>query len=256
MFQENAKISALTEVAVGIMELSLTASKITRHILPGQFLNIRVNDSLQPLLRRPFSVFTVKGDTLSIIFNVIGAGTRALSHHSIGDCLDLIGPLGNGFMPALTMTEYETVVIVAGGMGIAPFPFVTSMIQTGKKIITFIGARNKRAVIREGLQNIRIATDDGSEGHHGNVVEAVKSYFAQNAIERPIFLTCGPMKMMTALAGFATENNIPCFASLECDMACGIGLCQGCPVETVDSGKRYALVCKEGPVFETRTILI
>jgi dihydroorotate dehydrogenase electron transfer subunit len=255
MYQEYCNITAINKVADGIIRLTFDSQHIAHSVKPGQFLNIRVNETQQPLLRRPFSVFTVENTSISLIFNVIGSGTRALSHHAVGDRIDVIGPLGNGFQSVLTSEDFKTVVIVAGGMGIAPFPFVTEHIPSDKEIFTFVGARTRSAVIREGLRNLHISTDDGSEGYHGNVIEALQAYIATHDFNSPIILTCGPIKMMTALAQFAAELHYRCYASLECDMACGIGLCQGCPVETVNAGKRYALVCKDGPVFDTRTIL-
>lgn len=253
MIQEHCRIQSVKEIAPNIFELSFISQAISAKVLPGQFVNIRVEDSLLPLLRRPFSLFSVDAPIVSIIFNAIGIGTRLLSQKKPGDTLDIIGPLGNGVFP-LADEGFATALLVAGGLGVATFPFLTSRLSQTKNILTFIGARTASNVIRTGLKNIQIATDDGSEGFHGTVVDLFKAYTSERSFDTPRIYSCGPMPMMRAVAQFAKEKNIPCYVALECEMACGIGLCQGCPVETTLGNKKYNLVCKDGPVFETREV--
>jgi dihydroorotate dehydrogenase electron transfer subunit len=253
MIQEHCRIQSVKEIAPNIFELSFISQAISAQVLPGQFVNIRVEDSLHPLLRRPFSLFSVDAPIVSIIFNAIGIGTKLLSQKKPGETLDIIGPLGNGVFP-LNDGGFATALLVAGGLGVATFPFLTSRLSQTKNILTFIGARTTSNVIRTGLENIQIATDDGSEGFHGTVVELFKAFINEQSVDTPRIYSCGPMPMMRAVAQFAKEKNIPCYVALECEMACGIGLCQGCPVETTMGEKKYNLVCKDGPVFETRKV--
>jgi dihydroorotate dehydrogenase electron transfer subunit len=254
MHQEHAVVRSLTSVTPEIKRLTLHAPSIASGTAPGQFLNIRV-DSSYPLLRRPFSVFDVQGDDVSIIFNVIGKGTSALARKEPGDLLDLIGPCGNSFMP-FAEGEYDTAILVAGGIGVAPFPFFTKRLGGAKRIETFLGARGKNFVIHSGFENLHIATDDGSEGFHGTVLDLLKAYLGSHDVGAARLFICGPSRMMRAVAEYALETGMQAFASVECEMACGIGLCQGCAIESSGGEKKYYLVCKDGTIFDTRTVKI
>jgi dihydroorotate dehydrogenase electron transfer subunit len=254
MVQEYAPISTVKKIASDIFELSFLSSSISRSALPGQFVNIRAEDSAVPLLRRPFSIFSIDGDLVSIIFNVVGLGTKLLAQKKAGDTLDVLGPLGKGVFP-FEDKKFETAVLVAGGLGVAAFPFLTSRLGNSKKIVTFLGARTSSYIVRQGLDNVHVATDDGSEGFQGTVVDLLKKFMAENSIAHPRVYTCGPTPMMRGLAKYCVEKNISCYAALECEMACGIGLCQGCPVETRGAAKKYKLVCNDGPVFEVHDII-
>jgi dihydroorotate dehydrogenase electron transfer subunit len=111
-------------------------------------------------------------------------------------------------------------------------------------------------VIDQGMKNIHVATDDGSMGYHGTVLELLKEYLGTNDVGSVRLFLCGPARMMRAVAGYALEMNIPAYASIECEMACGIGLCQGCAVESKGGTKKYFLVCTDGTIFDTRTVNI
>ena len=251
MTQENALIHSVQEIASNIFQLSFVSPAISIKAIPGQFVNVRVEDSNVPLFRRPFSIFNIEGDIVSIIFNTVGMGTSLLSRKRPGNRLDVLGPLGNGGFP-LRHENNSTLLIVAGGLGIAAFPFFTSRVAGDSKIVTFVGARSSAYVVRTGLKNVQVATDDGSEGSRGTVVDLLKEYLAKHELEHAhahIF-SCGPSAMMRAVSAIAREKRIPCHLALECEMACGIGLCQGCPVESSNGEKKYRLVCKEGPVFD------
>ncbi|HTR81005.1 MAG TPA: dihydroorotate dehydrogenase electron transfer subunit [Bacteroidota bacterium] len=253
MIQECSAVHSVEEIASNIFQLSFRSPSISRDVKPGQFVNVKVGNGIVPLLRRPFSIFSAEGNILSIIFNVVGLGTKLLSEKKPGEDLDVLGPLGSGVFP-LDDASYETALLVAGGLGVAPLPFLTSRVPTAKKIYSFIGARTSAQLVKKGLRNIQSATDDGSEGIHGTVVTLLQSFTAQHRIESPRIYACGPTPMMRAVKEFAFEHKIPCFFALECEMACGIGLCQGCPVEMTNSGKKFSLVCKDGPVFEASTV--
>lgn len=256
MIRTDAPVHSIDEIASGIFRLTFRSREIASAALPGQFVNVKVNDSLFPLLRRPFSIFSVENDLVSIVFNVIGEGTRILVNKTIGEIVDVIGPLGNGFFSAMNSEKYETALIVAGGLGIAPFPFFLSKLGKNKKAVSYIGARTASQIVRLETKYIHVATEDGTEGFTGNVVDLLAEHLSSNHYALPRIFCCGPTRMLKRLSEFAREKNIECYASLECAMACGIGLCQGCPVEIVNGKKKYALVCKEGPVFETRSVFI
>ncbi len=255
MIQERAPIKAVKEIASNIFQLSFLSSSISRSALPGQFVNVKAEESVVPLLRRPFSIFSVEGETVSIIFNVVGLGTKLLSQKRAGEILDVLGPLGKGVFP-FNDEKFDTALLVAGGLGVAAFPFLNSRLHASKKVISFLGARTSSFVVRKGLANIHVATDDGSEGFHGTVVDMLKNFMNENTVLHPRIYSCGPMPMMRTLAKYSREKNVPCYAALECEMACGIGLCQGCPVEAASGGRKYKLVCKDGPVFDVREILL
>jgi dihydroorotate dehydrogenase electron transfer subunit len=248
-----APVDSVTKLENNILLLRIFVPEIAKTIYPGQFINIRVSDSTNPLLRRPFSVCDVEGDYIYILFNIYGEGTKLLANKKPGDMIDLLGPLGHGFN--LT-NDHDTVVIAAGGIGSAPFPFMTRIIGDSKEIITFLGGRSKHDLITYGLKNILISTDDGSMGSKGNVVELIKDNINLLKGKNIMIFACGPNTMLSALKVFCLENNFNCEVSTECSMACGFGICQGCPVEAVNRPEQYYLVCKDGPVFNIRDIII
>lgn len=241
------------EVHKNIFIQKIFSPEISSLANPGQFLNVRVTDSIYPLLRRPFSVCDVQGDHIYLMYNILGEGTKLLAHKREGDLIDILGPLGNGFN---LDGNYQTAVIVAGGLGAAPFPFVTRRIPENKNIITFIGGRSKLDVIKYGMKNIHTCSDDGSEGMKGNVIDLLKNHIDELRKTKVKILGCGPNVMLRALKNVCIENNFECEVSTECAMACGFGICQGCPIESGKYQDTYLLVCKDGPVFNVKDVLI
>ncbi|MDP2303724.1 MAG: dihydroorotate dehydrogenase electron transfer subunit [Ignavibacteria bacterium] len=253
MFVTDAVVEKTIELEHNIILLQIFSPEIARIIKPGQFLNVKVSDSVFPLLRRPFSVCDVAGDSIFIMFNIYGEGTKLLSHKNVGDFINILGPLGNGF---LIEDEYETAIIVAGGLGAAPFPFLEKKIKPGKKIISFIGGRNYRDVITYGMSSVLVATDDGSLGFEGNVVQLFQNHIGHFDKEKIKVFACGPNAMLRALQKLTLFENINCEVSTECAMACGFGICQGCPIESTSEDHKYLLVCKDGPVFNAKDVVI
>jgi dihydroorotate dehydrogenase electron transfer subunit len=254
MIQSICRVTGQQRVARNIFVLSFESPELARATRPGQFVNVRVNDSTQPLLRRPFSVYRIDGDNIEILYNVVGSGTTILSTKSAGDMLDIIGALGHPFN---IDGSYEIALLVGGGLGVAPLPILTaSLTALGKPIDTFLGARTADQLVSTHLTNLHVATDDGTDGYHGTVVELVRSTRDLYAGKRVKVFACGPNPMLAAISAFAAEAEILCEVSLESAMACGFGICQGCPVERVGGDKKYALVCKDGTVFDTRSIRI
>ena len=243
----------IIEINHHIYLLKIFSPELTSIIKPGQFLNIRVSERVYPLLRRPFSVCDVQGDHLYLMFNIMGEGTSILAHKPIGSNLDILGPLGNGFN---FDGDYETAVIVAGGLGAAPFPYLTRKLFGKKNILSFIGGRTKDDVITYNLKNVKEASDDGSRGFKGNVVQLLEKNLEQLKSQKIKIFACGPTAMLRALKDFCIKQNLECEASTECAMACGFGICQGCPIESTSEKDHYLLVCKDGPVFNIKDVVI
>lgn len=250
MFQSKAVVTANTDIGNSIHIVELKVPEIAEIITPGQFVNIRTSDSFFPFLRRPFSVCDRRGNCISVMFNVFGEGTKLLAAKRPGDLVDILGPLGNGF--DISFRE-SNLIIVAGGLGAAPFPYVTQMLGN-KKITTYIGGRSAKDIISYQLQNIKIATDDGSAGFHGNVIQLLTEDLVNYTPGDTRVFTCGPNAMMRALKQALSGKGFLAEASIESAMACGFGICQGCPVEHTSSPDIYKLICKDGPVFNLEEI--
>lgn len=250
MYIEKSKVEAVQKLSGNIFLIKVFAPSIASLAKPGQFCNIKVSENSFPLLRRPFSVCDVEGDSLFFLFDIHGEGTKLISEKKIGEYLELLGPLGNGFD---YKEGYDTAVIVAGGLGAAPFPFLQKNISGDKKVISLIGGRSKNNIVTYGLKNVLAATDDGSDGFHGTVVELLKREIKNLSKSKFRIFACGPNAMLKALQSFCVENNYDCQISVECAMACGFGICQGCPIDSTE-GTSYLLVCKDGPVFEAKSV--
>ena len=240
--------------------LRLEAPTISSSVKPGQFVNILPRTgSIDPLLRRPFSVYQTGGNWIEVIVQIHGKGTQELAYRSKGDTLDVLGPLG---MPwKAESSNYQTAILVVGGVGVASMPSLTKYLQSSsKKFVTYYGARTASLFADEYLINVSYATDDGSKGFRGNVIELLRGDLSGNKFESPKLFVCGPTPMMRAAVKLAEEFSIPCEVSLETEMACGVGICQGCPVVTTEhefasTGKKFHLVCTHGPSFEREQII-
>ena len=236
------------------------------HILPGQFVMIRVSsyDNLtDPLLSRPFSIHRQAIDgSIEILYKVVGKGTDLLTHLRKGDYIEFIGPLGNSF----PIHPSDEALIIAGGIGIAP---MLSLIETIKSanpdtaIKVFLGGRGEEDLLcveelKSLTSNIFLTTNDGSAGTKGYVTDALHEYLHNingNEIRTRITVyACGPMPMLRKVLELTEHANIETYVSLESAMACGIGLCMGCVVKKRDDG--YLLVCKDGPVFKGNEIVM
>ena len=250
MYIEKSRVESIREITQSIYLLRVYSPSIAISAKPGQFCNIKVSETDYPLLRRPFSICDVEKDSIFFMFDIHGEGTKILSQKNIGDELDILGPLGKGFT---TEGDYEIAIIIAGGIGAAPFPYLTKNIPPNKNIITLIGGRSKSSIVQYGMKNIVMATDDGSEGFKGNVVELFESMainFNENSFR---IYACGPNKMLKVLQTVALEKKYDCQISVECAMACGFGICQGCPIDKLNEDGYY-LVCKDGPVFNANMV--
>lgn len=231
------------------IELPRTASEA----VPGQFINIRVPDGLH-ILRRPISIagtYPGRGIT-EIFYRVVGRGTEILSHLKVGDVIDCLGPLGRGF----TIPDGH-IVGVGGGVGIAPILFTARRTKPGQMTVA-IGGRNKEEVFwkdffPQTLKELIVTTDDGSCGIKGFAIAALPDIFAKGPVAEVV--TCGPGIMMRKTAELAEAAGIPCEASLERRMGCGTGGCLACVCDRRD-GKGHYKVCLNGPVFNTKEVIL
>jgi dihydroorotate dehydrogenase electron transfer subunit len=213
---------------------------------PGQFVQVRIDDSPGTFLRRPISIHDVdyKVNTFKLLIQTAGQGTYTLAKLMPGDSLNLIYPLGNSFTDPL---DNERVLLVGGGVGVAPLLFLGKhLISIGYKPDWLLGFRNKERLIDldeyNKIGNVYLTTEDGSEGEKGYVTN--HSVLSERHFDR--IYCCGPDPMMKAVGAYCKNNNINCEVSLENLMACGIGICLCCIVSTV---RGNICTCTEGPVF-------
>ncbi len=251
----------------GCFVVTLEVPEIASMIEPAHFVMLRGLDPGFPYLPRPFSVFDVSGgDTeatrIEILYEVVGSGTAAMARWTGGEKVYCLGPLGRSFD---TSSDSSHSVFLAGGIGIAPFPFLARRLKTPpERQILLFGARSKSALFAldrfEALGiDIRIATDDGSEGRKGNSVELLSELLDELSPSTPEVFACGPTPMFKAAQKVVVPRGVPTQMSLEERMACGYGACVGC-VQAIDDpesedGWRYALICVEGPVFDAERVL-
>ncbi len=242
-----------TKVNVTYYRLVLDAPSLAKKVRPGQFVHIKVSDNLEPLFRRPFSVYRAKNGRVEVFFEPVGKGSKLLSEKKRGDVLDVLGPLGKSF--SMPSPKIEQIVFIGGGIGVAPFMLFSDMIKAHKaeKVLLY-GGRSKAHTFsladfkKNGVKSF-IATDDGSVGVKGRVSEL----FSKIKMGPTTFIyACGPRPMMAAVASFAKEHGVDGEASMEEVMACGLGACLGCSIPTT---KGYQTVCHDGPVFDLEELV-
>ncbi len=254
--QVKAKIISNQRRSSNYWHLEFESGLVARGAIAGQFVNIRVSDALEPLLRRPISIHGVKGSKVKIIYEVIGKGTQILSARKPGEFLNIIGPLGNGFdyPRQLVKSTPAKNILIAGGMGVAPLVFLAEKLKLSQPLV-LIGARTKQQILclpefKALGCTVKLATDDGSAGFKGRVTDLLNIVLKQTKALG--LFSCGPRPMLKTVAQIAQDNKIPAQLSLEEHMACGIGACLGCVVAT-KSG--YKSVCKDGPVFSSEELI-
>lgn len=232
--------------------IKLTDDKPLPEMLPGQFVEVRVDNTPSTFLRRPISINNVDYDhnELWLLVAAVGDGTRQLQKLQKGDRLNCVLPLGNSFTMPTDSTQ--KVLLVGGGVGVAPLlDFGKRIKAMGGEPTFLLGARSAKDVLErelfEQVGRVLITTEDGSEGEKGFVTN--HSVLAQEHFDR--ISTCGPKPMMMAVARYAFKNDIECEVSLENKMACGVGACLCCVEKTVEGNK---CVCKEGPVMNIKKL--
>lgn len=241
------KVSSVEALSPKHVLIKLTDEKPLPDMLPGQFVEVRVDDSPTTFLRRPISINFVDrtNNELWLLVAAIGDGTRRLSRLQQGDTLNCVLPLGNGFtMPRVAS---EKVLLVGGGVGVAPLLYFGQKIkEQGGEPTFLLGARTAAELLEldlfKAVGRVFVTTEDGSEGERGFVTN--HSVLSQERFDQ--ISTCGPKPMMMAVARYAKAENISCEVSLENKMACGVGACLCCVEKTTEGN---VCVCKEGPVL-------
>ena len=289
MKQLIVKIIENKKVAEQFYKMRVASSYLAKASKPGQFVEVRCSEKLDPLLRRPLGVHRILRSGIELLYEVVGRGTEVLSRKDKGGYLDVIGPLGNGF--DLNAIRYTlNAILIAGGIGVAPLvalaeelAYSVERIAYRKKIKTYVlmGAKSKSHILCEsdfkkiGCE-VLISTEDGSKGKRGLITDVLKDLLSakryplpsQRSADPPLaenatIYACGPVGMLKTVAKLAAKRRIQCQVSLEERMACGVGVCLGCPVkvrttETNDERRtthdEYKMVCKDGPVFDAREI--
>ena len=240
-----AAVTSQVQLAEGIYDLRLAAGEIAAQAVPGQFVSLYSKDGSR-LLPRPISLCGIdkeKGE-LRLVYRVAGKGTAEFSGMRTGMQLKVVGPLGNGFPQ-----KNKKAFLIGGGIGIPPMLELAKELDCEKQIV--LGFRDELFLL-EDFRNrgqIYIATEDGSAGTEGNVLDAIR----ENGLDADIIYACGPTPMLRAIKEYAAEQNIECWISMEERMACGIGVCLACVCKSKEkdahSNVKNKRICKEGPVF-------
>jgi dihydroorotate dehydrogenase electron transfer subunit len=251
--QDTYRVVSNEKLCAKFYRLRIDAKPIIKKARPGQFIHIRVRDGLEPFFRRPFSIYRA-GQYIEILYEVVGLGTDILASQRKGDRLDVLGPVGTPF--SLPPKGTEEVVMVAGGIGIAPFLFLSDVLKKQKYKLTLLyGGRTAGHVyhMKEFKENgckVLTATDDGSVGVKGRV----SKFFSKIGPDpkKTFIYTCGPNPMMASVQAFARKHGLSGEAACEEVMACALGACLGCSIETT---KGYKTVCCDGPAFDLNEIM-
>lgn len=285
-FEEIAVVVDQNALGSGIYDLTLKTKNIAKAAKAGQFVSVYSNDRSK-LLPRPISLCGIDRDedTIRLVYRVTGenTGTEEFSKLVMGDRIRILGPLGNGF----TVEPGKKAFLIGGGIGVPPMlqlakDINSGVVQTtgavdtntqekgqteekqinghGKKICDMniiMGYRDENTFLLDEFKEQAdsfVATEDGSVGTNGNVIDAIK----ENGLEADVIYACGPMPMLRALKAYAMEHDMECYVSMEERMACGIGACLACVCKTKDkdahSNVNNKRICKEGPVFNAKEV--
>ena len=248
--KESLKIVSQEEIGKNIFSMWLQADHMAANAKPGQFLSLYTRDGSK-LLPRPISICEIDRENgrIRLVYRVTGknTGTEAFSRLHPGVTIETLGPLGNGF--PLKEAEGKKVFLIGGGIGIPPMLETAKELNADKTVV--LGYRDELFLKDEfeKYADVYVATEDGSAGTRGNVLDAIR----ENALKADVIFACSPTPMLRALKNFAEENNITCWISMEERMACGIGACLACVCKSKDIDSHSQVhnkrVCKDGPVF-------
>ncbi len=238
---------------------------IAQQVLPGQFINIKVNNEFIPFLRKPFSVCRREAQKgwIEVVWKIVGKGTQIMANDHAGESIHVLGPLGKGYR---IDSGLRHALLVAGGLGVAPLPFLCEeLLKHRKPVEIFLGAKSRceLSFVEEfqemGVQ-VSVATEDGSVGKKGLVTELLTERLAQHpALKNGTFFGCGPAGLLNRMTQISEELKMECQIAIETMMGCGFGICVGCPVRVRNpqAGENpYKLTCVDGPVFDAREVLL
>jgi dihydroorotate dehydrogenase electron transfer subunit len=251
---ESARVASQEKLADGVYSMWIETEKIAREAVPGQFISLYTKDNSK-LLPRPISICEIDREKglIRIVYRVLGSGTEEFSYYKEGDYAEILGPLGNGF-PLEAGAAGKRAFIIGGGIGIPPMLELSKHLDCEKQII--IGYRDTMFLEDEFTPygTTFVATEDGSQGTKGNVLDAVR----EHGLSADVIFACGPTPMLKAIKAYAEENGIECYLSLEERMACGIGACLACVCKSSDVDEHSMVhnkrVCKDGPVFRAEEV--
>ncbi|MGN0142436.1 MAG: dihydroorotate dehydrogenase electron transfer subunit [Roseburia sp.] len=249
-YEETATVLRQERIADDIYSMWIGTEQIAGEAQAGQFLSIYCNEGSR-LLPRPISICEIDRErrALRLVYRVAGKGTAEFSGLHEGDSVRVLGPLGNGFPK-----KKKSAFLIGGGIGIPPMLQLAKELDCEKKIV--LGFRSELFLMEEFQKQgeVYVATEDGSAGTKGNVLDAI----AAHGLNADIIYACGPMPMLRALKEYAAQKNIECYISMEERMACGIGACLACVCQSKEkdahSNVHNKRVCKEGPVFAAEEV--
>lgn len=253
--KETAKVYKQQQIAPGIYDMWISTT-LAHQAKPGQFISVYTQDK-SALLPRPISICETDtaNDRLRIVYRVAGKGTAEFSRYKTGHRVDILGTLGNGF--PLEKAEGKRLFLMGGGIGIPPMLAVARAVRGAASVDVIVGYRDKELFLAEDLAKyapVHIATEDGSAGTKGNVMNVIE----EEKLEADVIFACGPMPMLRAIKQYAAQKGIEAYISLEERMACGVGACLGCVVRTrqVDhhSHVNNARICTDGPVYAAEDV--
>ena len=260
-FDEIAVVVDPSSLGNGSNDLTQKPAKNAKAAKAGQFVSVYSNDKSK-LLPRPISLCGINrdDDTIRLVYRVTGEGTGTEEFSKLvrGDKVRILGPLGNGF----TVQPGKKAFLIGGGIGVPPMLQLAKDINAGIDnavcdMNIVMGYRDENTFLLDEFKEQAasfVATEDGSVGTKGNVIDAIK----ENALEADVIYACGPMPMLRALKAYAAEHDMDCFISMEERMACGIGACLACVCKTKDkdahSNVNNKRICKEGPVFDAKEV--
>lgn len=253
--KQTAAILSQEMIAPAVYDMWIETD-LAKQAKPGQFIGVYPRDR-STLLPRPISICEVREDgrALRIVYRVAGAGTAEFSGYRPGEPVSILGTLGNGF--PLDRAKGKKVFLMGGGIGVPPILELAKRMDADKRIV--VGYRDGKTFLREDFEKygkVYIATEDGSVGTKGNVMDAI----AENGLEADMIYACGPMPMLRAIKAYAASHQIKAYISLEEHMACGVGACLGCVVKTKETDRHShvhnARICTDGPVFDAEEVEI
>ena len=255
--KEAARVYRQQQIAPGIYDMWISTT-LARQARPGQFISVYTQDK-SVLLPRPISICETDAANgrLRIVYRVAGKGTAEFSGYEAGRRVDILGVLGNGF--PLEKAEGKRVFLMGGGIGIPPMLALAKAVEGAASVDVIVGYRDRELFLAEDLARyapVHIATEDGSVGTKGNVMNVIE----EEKLEVDVIFACGPMPMLRAVKQYAIENGSQAFISLEERMACGVGVCLGCVVKTREtdhhSHVKNARICTDGPVYDAMDVEI